>query len=842
MTQITLRTAVVVPFILIFLIAMSSIIFVQKYSYEEMVEQVSDKHLTSLTTNVVQKLNYYLEEPFQATLSISHNIGQNQLYTKGSLESIEQYILSSFESLYQPVSQLGVISFGSEASEYIGFRKEANNDFSLMLKDSRSNGKLTIYQGREISEQTRAVIENYDPKVRPWYTPVSSSKRPAWSTIYTDADERQAITISALAPVFEDEKFIGVVANDIKLHTFNAFLNELKQQTKATIYIFDNDHQLVTHSSSKSVVSWGTPITDKGDRLLAIESANPIIQAMAVYIQPLAFPIQSRLYKFDSIIGGERYFSQVTPYTDQHGLEWYIGVSISEPDLLGALPNNQRLSWSVGIVVSIIGIAIGLVAFNRVTKPISATAQSARNLAKGNWNSSMPNLGYVYEINMLVKAFNEMTNNLKSSFDALRHQLTYDSLTQLYSRGGLLEASVKLNAKQTGSLYLVGIDRFREINDSLGHQQADKLLVVAATRLRDTLPNHYLIARGSDEFAIYAPGVAEHEEVTLLTNRLLQAFASPFSMKSDKLIVNVSIGVVNTSPDKEMTVWLRNSSIALSKAKQDKTRTSVYSPEMAEVSRNRTKMLANISAAIEKQEFVPFYQPIIDLETGKILGAEALARWVSKQGLISPLEFIPLAEDNGFISDIGHQVLLKACTDTASAIHSGQWAKDFILHVNLSVEQLAKDEFIDDVKDILASTQLNAKNLTLEITESRIVDNDPMIMKNMFALKDLGISIAIDDFGTGYSSLAYLHKLPFDCLKIDRSFVCELEPENLDNSIVAAIVNITKGFKVNLVAEGVETQQQAELLRKLQCPQAQGFLYSRPVPFEEWPTHLVNMK
>ncbi|MEZ8709673.1 putative bifunctional diguanylate cyclase/phosphodiesterase, partial [Vibrio alginolyticus] len=310
----------------------------------------------------------------------------------------------------------------------------------------------------------------------------------------------------------------------------------------------------------------------------------------------------------------------------------------------------------------------------------------------------------------------------------------------------------------------------------------------------------------------------------------------------ESVVIKVSMGVVGVSNVHDIALLLRSSSIALSNAKQDKASVSIYSPEMGKASRHRTKMLARMNRAIELQQFEPFYQPIIDLESGSTIGAEALARWITDEGVISPLEFIPLAEESGLIYDIGKQILHKSCRDTAIAIESGKWSKDFSIHVNLSVDQLSESGFVEQVKGTLRDTKLPASNLTLEITESRIVDNDPAIIDNMLTLKALGISIAIDDFGTGYSSLAYLHKLPFDCLKIDRSFVSKLEKENLDSSIVAAIVNITKGFKVSLVAEGVETQQQAELLKQLKCPLAQGFLYSRPVPFDQWPTDLINVQ
>lgn len=219
-----------------------------------------------------------------------------------------------------------------------------------------------------------------------------------------------------------------------------------------------------------------------------------------------------------------------------------------------------------------------------------------------------------------------------------------------------------------------------------------------------------------------------------------------------------------------------------------------------------------------------------------MIGAEALARWLSKQGIISPLDFIPIAEDSGLIQKIGSQILRQACHDCAKAIAAQRWDARFQLHVNISVNQLLRDDFVAEVSQILQETGLAATNLTLEITESRLVESAHGTLDNMHKLRALGIGIAIDDFGTGYSSLAYLHSLPFDCLKIDRTFVEKLNRQEINNSVVAAVVNITKGFNVNVVAEGVETSLHAELLMELGCTLAQGYLYSRPVPFDEWPS------
>tara|TARA_Y100001956_G_C4125980_1_gene190082 strand:- start:1157 stop:3703 length:2547 start_codon:yes stop_codon:yes gene_type:complete len=839
-TQITLRTAVVLPFVMIFILTIGVIIAVQKKSYEEMVVDISDKQLSALTDNVTLELNDFLTKPFEASLALSHSIGFNQLYTPGNTSNIETFFLSAFRDLYQSIPQLDVIGFGGEHAEYAGFRKEANKGYTLMIQDDRTDKQLVIYRGQVISEDVRSIIDGYDPRIRPWYAPVAKSRSPMWSSIYANADERQEITLSALSPVFQNDLFQGVVVTDVKIDTFNTFLHNQQQYTNAIIYIIDEQQRLVAHSTGGSVVSWGTPFSKKGERLLATESANPIVKSSSEYAQDQGFYNKEDTQRFTTNINGKRYFNHLTPYTDDFGLNWQIGVAISESDLLGTLPESQRNSWIIGIAASFIGIFIGLIAFNRVVAPITSTADAAKHLAKGDWDSHMPKPGSIYETSMLVFAFNEMANNLKASFRALRSQLLYDSLTKLYSREGLIDTCDTLD-KLGGTLMLIGINKFRDINDSLGHYKGDQLLVIISERLKSIFPDDCYLSRiGGDEFAIYIPNSQSDEQNTLTASRVLQTFASPFIMEHESILVNISVGIVKSGPNQNMTLWLRNGSIALSNAKQEPTRISYYSPEMADISRKRTLMLSKIKEAIENHEFVPFYQPIVDIHTGEVLGAEALARWISPQsGLISPLDFIPIAEESGLIGPIGEQILTQACNDAFQGMKDGKWGSNFHLHVNLSVNQLSQPDFISTLQSVLENSGLHPDNLTLEITESRIVDNDPVTIRNMQAIRQLGVQIAIDDFGTGYSSLAYLHKLPFDCLKIDRTFVNKLTPNDLDTSIVAAVINMTRGMKVDIVAEGVETVEQAQMLARLNCPQAQGFLYSRPVPFDEWPINLV---
>ncbi|CZF82592.1 Phytochrome-like protein cph2 [Grimontia celer] len=840
-TQIRLRTAILLPFVIILLFTIGIVFAVQNNSFEEIAQDTSRKQLSSLTSNVTLELQQFLNIPFNASLILSHGISFNRLYEVGDTSKVEQYLLSNFKDIYLNIPRLDAIGFGGEGGDFVAYRKENEDDYTLMVQDKRTNDNLIIYQGSQVSENIRSVFTEYDPRVRPWYAPVAESRKPGWSEIYTNADERQEITLSAQAPVFYLEELVGVVVTDVKIDTLNAFLIEKQNEFNAEIYLYDSELRLIAQSDTSGIISKGTSISPAGKRLLTTESTNPIILASAEYAEEHQLSIRKTVSRFTTDVAGQRYFNQITPYTDEYGLEWYIGVATSEHALLGKLPRSQRDSWIIGLILCTLGIIVGLISFNQIVAPITSTAAAARQLAKGEWDSKMPKPGGIYETSMLVFAFTEMTNNIKASFRALRHQLLYDSLTELYSREGLTEVCDR-RGEYNGCLMFIGLNKFREINDSLGQSTGDQLLVAIADELKVLFEEDCYIARvGGDEFAVYLIDNPSDRIIDKNANKLVQLFSSPFIIQKERILVSASIGIVADHLERNMMLWLRSGSIALSKAKRDKTNISYYKPEMADYSRKRTKMLAKIKDGIEKKEFVPFYQPIVDLNTGKVVGAEALARWVSPEsGVIEPKEFIALAEESGLIEKLGDQILYQACADAVKGMNEGKWGPEFHLHVNLSVNQLVHADFTDTLRKILSKTGLNPNNLTLELTESRIVENDLVTTANMQAIIDLGVHIAIDDFGTGYSSLSYLSKLPFDCLKIDRAFVETLEQETLSTSIVAVIINMTKSLNIELVAEGVETREQAKMLSELSGETyGQGFLFSKAVAYDKWPATLT---
>ncbi|WP_153447994.1 bifunctional diguanylate cyclase/phosphodiesterase [Vibrio algicola] len=845
---LSLRTAVILPFTLVLIATISIITVVQKITNENMLQEISQKQLTNISQNISSNLTGFLLAPFKVSIAVSDAIAYNNIYDPNNSSQLTDFMRFTYLSLESHMPQLDALSFGGEIDgQYIGMRREKGHHFSLMKKDNNTDGYLLLYKGETEASGIRGKIPHYAPQIRPWYAPVAKSRKPMWSEPYTNNDERQEITLSAQTPVLKDKQLIGVLTADIKLTTFDRFLAEQKKQNNASVFIFDQNKRLIAHSDTNNPIlssnepktSRNNPLSITGSRISITESVDPIIRKTAQKIIGLT-DAEIDNHAFSFILGSERYFSYLTPYTDEHGLTWYISVTLPESELLGELPYQQQQALLFGLLACLFTAGIGFVVFNRITSPIKKTANAARELALGHWSTRIPDNGFIRETSMLVKSFNDMAQNLRISFSELRKQLIYDSLTQLYSRQGLIEECSHNNISAQGMLVVIGVEKFRAINDSLGHVRGDQVLVIISERLKSLLPDNYLLARVSgDEFAIYAPELSSSEQADKFITQIKQQFVSPIKIHSELVLINAVIGSTQVIADDGIENSLRNASIALSYAKKEPIRYSAYLPEMADVSLKRTQTIALITQAIKNDEFIPFYQPLVDLQTKKIIGAEALARWLSPtKGIIPPNDFISIAEEYGLIHQIGHQILLKSCIDTQQAIESGHWDKEFHLHVNVSVTQLLLPSFIDSLQSILKESKIAAHNLTLEVTESNIVSNDVVIKENLRAICALGISIAIDDFGTGYSSLAYLQKMDFDCLKIDRSFTNTLTADNADSSIVAAILTITKELDIVVLSEGVETEEQAKILTDLGCQQAQGYLYGRPVPLEQWPDNI----
>ncbi|OIP73033.1 MAG: GGDEF domain-containing response regulator [Oscillatoriales cyanobacterium CG2_30_40_61] len=442
----------------------------------------------------------------------------------------------------------------------------------------------------------------------------------------------------------------------------------------------------------------------------------------------------------------------------------------------------------------------------------------------------------------LEQRVKERTKELERANLRLLHMASHDALTGLPNRVFFMERLMAVLAyththlsAQFAVLFL-DCDDFKVVNDSLGHLAGDQLLKAVAQRLANCINPNYTLARfEGDEFTILLEKIESVDEATQLAETIQQALMKPFLLNQHEVFINTSIGIVLGNYEyEEPEHLLRDADTAMYQAKTlGKARYQVFNREMHTRALTRLQLENDLRRAIERQEFIVYYQPIICLSTGRISSFEALVRWKHPQrGLVSPDNFIPVAEATGLIVPLGFWVLENSCRQLKlwqeKSIQRGE-VFETTMSVNLSVKQFSQDNLIEKIDQILESLKLDSKNLKLEITESALMDNPKLASELFEQLKARKIQLSLDDFGTGYSSLSYLHQFPLDIIKIDRSFISNLDSMGKNLEVVQAILNLAHHLGMSVVAEGIETQEQLSLLRLLGCELAQGYLFAKPL-------------
>lgn len=426
----------------------------------------------------------------------------------------------------------------------------------------------------------------------------------------------------------------------------------------------------------------------------------------------------------------------------------------------------------------------------------------------------------------------------------LLRQANYDILTGLPNRMLALDRLKLALAQARRENTLVGVmfldlDNFKHINDTLGHDAGDNLLIEAARRISSCLRGTSTVARlGGDEFLVILPGLPGPDTCSQVAERILKTFSPPFTLNAQEVFVTTSIGIAIFPTDSDNSgTLLQHADAAMYEAKHNgKSAYAHFSPEMSEVSHERLQMESLMRRALEFNEFELHYQPIVHTESGQLRAAEALLRWNSPTlGLVMPDRFIPLAEETGLITPVGEWILQEACRTAVGWRKTAR--KDIGISVNVSPRQFRHPGFLAAVMGALRSSGLKPELLELEITERLLLDNSIETAAILYQLDQAGVRLSVDDFGTGYSALSYLKSYPFDVLKIDKSFVNDIIKEPEDASLVRAIINMAHSLGLKVVAEGVEEEGQATILRQEHCDYSQGYFYSRAQPareFEAW--------
>jgi diguanylate cyclase (GGDEF)-like protein len=505
----------------------------------------------------------------------------------------------------------------------------------------------------------------------------------------------------------------------------------------------------------------------------------------------------------------------------------------------------KLLNYADTYSITISFIAFGIIYYNyhqiigEMTNSIEQAEQAERDKADAEREKRFEIEKYAEELSLSLKKEEETGKALRRSQRAFQHAALHDSLTKLPNRaffGEILKELIEENKSGEDSrAYVLFLDlsRFKNINDSLGHSIGDKVLMIVAQRFSRMLRATDKVARlGGDEFAIILRNLATPEKAEKVAWKIHQKIAQPFSLSKNRIHTSVNIGIAPChSQYKTPEEILRDADIAMHDAKEKGSGVAFFNKELRDRFLENAKLESELPFAIERGELSMNYQPIISLIDGSLTGFEALLRWNHhKIGLISPTQFIPIAENTGLIIPITKWVLDETCRQIAEWRNVSFATKDLIVSVNISSKHLSNTYLIDDVRKALGEANLSPSSLKLEITESAAMENATRTILILEVLKEIGVQLSIDDFGTGYSSLSYLHRFPIDTLKIDRSFVNSVGENGEDSEILQTIVSLAKNLKMRVIAEGIETDSQLNVLRNLGCDYGQGYLMSKPLP------------
>lgn len=518
------------------------------------------------------------------------------------------------------------------------------------------------------------------------------------------------------------------------------------------------------------------------------------------------------------------------PYTTSHFKRWYHLLTDEKAisSLTKDLPESEQSMFRADGILSTLVVPI------IVTHQFWGFIELHQCSIEYEWSPQEESIVFTMAASISAALQRQQTEEI------IHHQAFHDALTNLPNRilfNDRLELALASarRSEQLLAVLFMDLDRFKTINDTLGHSVGDALLKDVAHRLENCLRDGDTVARwGGDEFTVLLPQIRDVEDATNTAYRILDALKTPFQISEHELYIGASIGIALYPQDGKVTeTLLQNADVALYRCKEHgRGNCQLYAPAMNSTAPELFALENQLRHALERDQFMLYYQPKININTGNIVGLEALVRWQHPEmGLVSPATFIPLAEETGLIVEIGEWVLRTACK------HTVQWHRAGLaplsVAVNLSARQFYQPDLVTTIGEVLSNTQLDPHYLEIEITESTAVKNMEFTLSVLHQLQDMGVHIAMDDFGTGYSSLNYLKKIPFNTLKIDQSFICDLKPNSKDFEIINAVISLGQGLNLQVVAEGVDSEQQIEILRELNCEIVQGFFFSRPVTVEE---------
>ena len=833
-----------VPFVVLIFLAVGLVGFLSLRNGEKAVNNLAEQLLERTNQLVAQHLESYLSMP-KCLAELNALALEN-----GTLNWQDFTAMGNYFWQQSKLYDISWINYGLADTRYAGAGYLPDDPNGQMIIGERSLATDMDYYDFFTDEQGQRVSKEADPtydfREEAWFEQTMTTRKAGWSEIYLWEGTYSTMSLGLGYPILLGHKEpVGAIGIDLSLANISNFLQKLEVTPSARIFIIEQDGMVVATSTKESHFIW---VNDHTERVNITNSADPLIRATATYLlqQVKRFDQIQSSTALQFLWADEEQYVRVTPWHDELGLDWLVVMVVSESDFMAQInANTQQTIWlSIGALL--ITLVIGFFTARAITRRVAALEVAAQQIAAGQLTEQVAPSG-IRELDAVGHSFNSMAAQLRDSFARLEYSATHDALTGLPNRAAFqrlltetvahYQESTHAAAQEAATRFAVlflDLDYFKLLNDSLGHLAGDQVLVKIAGRLQSCIEGHGHVARfGGDEFVILIDPIAQPCDIEPIVEGILSAVRQPIMLAENTAFVSTSIGIVfSSSYVADADGILRNADTALYRAKANgKAVYEVFDDEMHREVSERLQLETDLRQALEQEQLAVYYQPIVDANTLTLVGVEALTRWRHpKLGMVPPSKFIPIAEETGLIIPLGWWVLRTACQQMQ------QWREQFndqtlVVNVNLSTRQFLHPELLTQVRQILQETRLPPGALKLELTESLLISDRSTMIARLLQLKALGVGLSLDDFGTGYSSLSYLHHFPLDTLKIDRSFIQQILTDSQCRAVVESIVTMAHKLGMDVVAEGVETEDALSYLRDTACcEQIQGFLISAAVP------------
>lgn len=828
--------------VLLTLLATVSVVLITVYAflyYEgyAFFDEVSENILSAKKATIEAAIHEYIDVPIQSNAIIVHAIGREE-GDAIAVRSLIGEMVNNINNVFTEKQYLNVVEFGGVNGDFvqIAHDKHRAHDDYLTLKDAGTHHKLMSFHHLSPESAVEQIMDSYDIYQRAWFTSAEKDRNPHWIKPFHDYEYNREVAVAFSSPAFNRQgKFVGVVSSELHLNELNKNLQKFNPFPESMLLIVNEHNQLL--SSSLPALSQAMLKDAKQSEVVLPTLDKTGIPVISAVNKALPRPLQSGFRSIE--IDGDSYYVDVFTIHDRQSLLKLKGIIISPARVLThSVVKYSMMTMGMLFIVLTSGLLIVFLVLSRVAKPLQEIVRKADRLATHRWTPP-DNKRHFPEIISLETTFMALSHKLAESFESQRQKIEEDSMTGLLTRAGLLQQEALYSRRNL--VGLVHISNMNTIINSLGAEYGDTFINEFVSRLRSLLPTDTLIARDNvDKLILAFPGINQQKDYQRYRDMLSLLFIGEGldqHPSGKKYVYTGNVGMVMTEVTSEnITQVLQETWITLKHAqKQGNGVVSLFASEMREHELNNIRLHEHLSDAIHHHEFHLVLQPIIDQgDEAHCREGECLIRWHSKAlGNVPPDRFIPLAEETGLIIPLGKWVIEEACRELAAMIARGA-PKDFVIYINVSAIQLLQQDFAWHLMDSIRRSGLINANVCIEITERVLTSNVQRISKMLNYLRRHGIAIALDDFGANFSSLSYLHSLPFDSIKIDRHFVSGYLGDDKAKSVINSLIVLARGFKVPLIAEGIEDESVKLQLQQLGCQKAQGYYFHRPAEFSSF--------